>query len=415
MEPVKLQTNCGASLFVVEMPQVNSVATGILVRAGTRDELWPQEAGLAHAFEHMVFRGTDKFPNSEELTGYLEKVGGYVNAWTNSEMTFFYNVLPADHFKRGVEYLHELLMAPAFKPECISLEMKIVAEEIKRRNDDPARLAYDLSEEYAYGDHPLGKNTLGTVEAVTGFNRENFVSWQQKFYYPENFDFIVIGKINPEAALEIFNNYFLVANQRPRNSRPAIPSCAPKQKVVVVKKDIEQVHLVLAAPIGNAKDRTTEALTLFGVMLDGGMSFPLFQELREKRGLCYAASADVSPSSDIGLFLFYVGTDLQKWPVALKTMLDLIPVHRANPKLFKDAKSLLMGRISIKYESPQAMLSKLAYDIALEGKPILVKETLEEIESLTLDEVTAAVDKYLKPENFVQVFVAPEDFTPAAE
>ncbi len=412
LKAVKLLTDCGAPLFVVEMPNANSVATGVLVTAGTRDEVWPRQAGLAHAFEHMVFRGNKKFPNSKAVSGYLERVGGKVNAWTNQEMTFYHNVVPANHFEKAVDYLHSLLTTPIFTPEDIRLEMQNVIEEIKRLNDNPMSLALDTSEMTAYGDHPLANHTLGTAEAVSSFTQNDFMNWLETLYHAGNFAFLAVGKVSPDEALKMFNAYFIEATSRSKNVRLRITSCATLRKTVLIEKDVEQANVALAAPVAGASHGSTKALSVFEAMLDGGMSFPLFQEVREKRGLCYAVLAGLSPASDAGVFQIYVGTSPEKVKLALKTIFEVVEANRANQKLFEEAKELLKGRIALKHEAPANMLYKLVCDIGLEGEPKLIQETLAEIESITLREVTEAVDKYLKPEKFVQVFVAPKGFSP---
>lgn len=407
LKAVKLTTDCGAPMFVVEMPNANTIATGILVKAGSRDEFWPEEAGLAHAFEHMVFRGNAKFPTSQAVTGYLEKIGGRINAQTNQEITFYHNIVPANHFGKAVDYLNELLTTPAFNPKDIGLEMQNIIEEIKRFNDNPMSLALDTSELTAYGDHPLANQPLGIAKVVTSFVQKDFNAWLEKFYHAGNFSFIVVGKISPNDALKAFNYHFTKPKRLP-NTRLPISSFKPKKKLVIIKKDIKQTNIALAAPIAGADQRSTKALELFRAMLNGGMSFPLFQEVRRKRGLCYHVAAIVSPATDAGVFQFYVGTSPKKAQIALKTIFEVVKTNRANAELFEEAKELLKGRIALRNESPADILPKLALDIALEGKPKLIQETLEEIASITLDEVTAAVDKYLKPESFVQVFVAPK-------
>ena len=123
MRVVKLQTDCGAPLFVAEMPHVHSIALGILVRAGTRDEICPEESGLAHAFEHMVFRGNQRFRTSEQLTGYLEKLGGDVNASTSPETTFFHATVPGRYLPESVEYLYHLVSTPTFRSQYIAPQM----------------------------------------------------------------------------------------------------------------------------------------------------------------------------------------------------------------------------------------------------------------------------------------------------
>lgn len=407
MHAVEFTTDCGAKLFFIATSRVRSLAMGVLVKAGSRDEILPQESGLAHAFEHMVFRGNAKFATSDALTGYLEKVGGKVDANTDKETTFYHAVMPAEYAERGVEHLYHLVSTPIFHSRYIPPEIQNLIGEIKERNDDPEELVDDLSDEIMYGIHPLGKPILGTIESLNNLTRENFQHWQERFYHPSNFTFVVVGNAKAKEILALFNKYFKYTTAKPRNNRAFISNCTPKQRHFALNKDVEQLHVSLVAPIGGADRISTNALNLFEYMIDGGMSFPIFQELRERHGLGYRVGAEMRSESDIGVFKISMGIDPEKLDLALKAIFKIIRTSASDQQLFDEAKGLLLGRMAIEYEGTPAVLEKIVDDIVLEGRPKLIEETLKEIKEIKLEEVVKAVEKYLRQENFVQVFIAP--------
>lgn len=411
MHAIEFRTDCGAKLFVIATSRVRSLAMGVLISAGTRDEILPQESGLAHACEHMVFRGNAKFAASNVLTGHIEKVGGEVNAWTDQEVTFYHAVIPAEYAERGVEYLYHLVSTPTFHSRYISPEISNIIGEIRSRNDAPEELVNDTSDEILYGSHPLSKPVLGTVDSVSKLTKQDFIRWQERFYHPNNFTFIVVGRVRPKEILALFNRFFHERSTKTPNNRDRIVSCQPAKKQLILNKEVEQLHLMLAAPIGGANENSTKALSLFEVMVDGGMSFPFFQELREKHGLGYKIGAAMALWSDIGAFKIYVGIDPEKLDVAIKAIFKIIRASASNRQLFNEAKELLLGKISIQYENTADILDKLACDVTLEGRPKLIEETLEEIKNIKPEEVVSAVEKYLKPENFIRVIIAPNGFS----
>ena len=183
----------GAPIYYLEMPHVKSVAMGILVKTGTRDEIWPREAGIAHAVEHMVFRGTEEFSDSKNLAAYIEDVGGTLNAWTDNEATFFYNIMPADKIKRGIHSLSQLLRKTLINEKDIKIEMQNIAQEIRRANDDPQSYLRIKADEIIYNSHFLGRCELGTEESISSFKQRDFKNFMKKFYHPANYAFIAVG------------------------------------------------------------------------------------------------------------------------------------------------------------------------------------------------------------------------------
>src|SRR3989344_9441143 len=227
----------GSPLYLFRMPHVESVAVGVLVFAGTRDEVWPKEAGIAHALEHMVFQGNTRLPNSEAISGEIELLGGQNNAHTSQEGTFFYCTVPANAFSVAVRWLGDLLGKPIFPEHKIGPEMSNIVSEIRGYNDDPTYLCSMKFTENVYGQHPLGRNVLGTEAAVSSFVQTDFRNFMERLYYPQNYTFVVVGNVKTPEAVRLFDQMFMPDTRR-LSTRPK--EGVPMSKVhEVYERDIE--------------------------------------------------------------------------------------------------------------------------------------------------------------------------------
>ncbi len=405
----KLKTKSKSPLWIFPQPSANSVALGVLVLAGTRDEDWPKEAGMAHALEHMHFEGTEKFPTSGKLSGYLEEVGGTLNAWTQSEITFYYVHVPAEHVKRGVEILSQQLRASTFPEDKIASEMNVIIQEIRRRNDHPSSFIHNTYNQLVYGNHPLGKDLLGTEESVAAFNREAFFNFKNRYYNSNNTVLIVAGRIEDKVALNLFDEFFsFVPGERNKRIAAEVPNSYAKTKMI--NKDIEQVHLVLGTTTGVAASQDASLLELFGYMISGGMSFPLFDEVRDKRGLCYEIHGGLAKRSDVGNFSIYIGTDPKRYKEAIDATLDVIQQSKSDNILLDRAKTLRIGRLALYFEGMRNVIDIAANDIAYLGAPRGYEETKLEIEKSTIDDIERVVDKYLSKDKISRAMLVPHGF-----
>jgi len=409
MQFTKHETKSGAPLWLFSVPHAQSVAAGVLVFAGTRDEVWPKEAGIAHALEHMHFQGTKEFPTSKDVSEFIEEIGGRLNAWTWKEMTFYHAQTPVEYAKRIPKLLSEQMFFSTFPEEKIQVEMKNIVQEIRRRNDSPGRLIGDIALQHLYGKHPLSKDTLGTEDSVMGFTKSDFLGFKERYYQPANFVFVVAGNIDGAKAVELFDEYFTNGGGV-KNSRTPVPFEATSERNYVEKRDIEQLHLVMSAPVGASNDQTTQHLSLFGTMISGGMSFPLFQEVRDKLGLCYEIHASVEKLSDVGFFGVYIGTDHKRYKEAIEATQEVIAKSKTDEQLLKKAKDVKLGRLALTFESMDDVIDIAAFDIASLGAPRGYEEIKKEIEAIQIGDITRAVDTYLAPEKLYTSMLVPRGF-----
>jgi len=406
-EFICLKSASGVPIWFFPMPYIKTVAMGMLVKAGPRDET-PDEMGLAHATEHMVFMATRLFPNNQILSDYIESVGGYFNAFTASEETFYYNQLPAHEAERGFKVLSQMIREPKFTPENISVEMQNIIQEIHRDNDDPSSSICRALKEIMYGNHPLGHSTLGTEESVASFTKDHFERFISRLYVPDNFAFIIVGNIRPKKALNLFNQYFPESLTGNRNQRSIILEAKPTTFQVIMERDVKQAHLAFGTTTTSADNRLALALGLFKVMIDGGSSFPLAQEIRYKRGLCYEIWAANFNYSDLGNFTFYIGTDPKRKDEAFEASMKVVEQAKNSEELLGRAKKLILGQLAFRYEDSEKIIHQAVKEIALRDKPSSYQELIQKIQVVTVKDIEEAVNLYLTPEKMVKVMLIPK-------
>lgn len=407
---IKCETKSGVPLWVLPMPYLDSVSVGVAVNTGTRDEIWPKEAGIAHALEHMHFQGTKDFLNSRAIAEYIEETGGIINARTGREWTLYHCRLPSKYAERAVRIISEQIKNSIFPEEKISVEMKNIIQELHRRNDEPQRYLWELSQKFIYNNHSLAKDPLGLEESLQNFKREDFLNFKKRHYDSSNYTFVVIGNIDPKVAVEIFDKYFPEKIEKQPNIRPVENINLSSNRVNVIKKDIQQTHISLSPIISKADDLSWLHLSFYASMISGGMSFPLFQEVRDKLGLCYAVGANTSRQTDFGRFNIYVGTDHKKYKQAVEAIFEIVEKYKKDETLLEKVKNIKLGRLSLNYEHTGEILFQAVNDIVYIGRPRGFKEIKEEIESVTIQNITQSVDKYLQRESFFTTILAPNSF-----
>lgn len=404
------KTKSGVSLWTLSSSNYNSVAMGVIIKCGTRDEIWPKEAGIAHALEHMHFQGTTDFPNSQKLIEHVEEVGGRISAMTNNERTFYFSRVPSDHAEKAVHVISEQIKNSIFPEDKIPVEMKNVVQEIRRKNDDPKMHLGTLSKKFVYGDHPLGRDVLGTEESVLAFTKDDFLTFKKRYYNPSDYVFVTVGNIAEDEALKLFDKYFTDNSEKNPNNRKDEIVIDKTNKQFVENKELDQLHISLDALIGRGEDKSSLYLEFFRDMISGGMSFPLFQEVRDKRGLCYSIGALITKRMDVSNFSVYVGTDPKRYREAIDATMEVIEKSKSDINLLNKVKNLKLGKLMLNYENTEDIIMRTANDVLFFGRPRGFEEIKKEIEEVKIEDIKNAVDKYLNPKSIYTTMLAPKDF-----
>ena len=309
----------GMTVLTDRMPHLESASLGVWVGTGSRDEK-ADEHGISHLLEHMAFKGTKK-RSAREIAETIEAVGGDLNAATSVESTaYFCRVLKAD-VPLALDVLSDILAEPAFDPDELQREQNVIVQEIGAKEDDPDDLVFERLQEIAFPGQPVGRSILGTPETVTSFNPGKLRTYLDRNYRGPNMLVAAAGAVDHGQIVAEAERRFASFNG-PDAPQPEAAKFGGGTQVET--RDLEQVHIALALEGLPITDAQIYDLQVFTNVLGGGMSSRLFQEVREKRGLCYTVHAFHMPYSDTGMFGLYAGTDENDAPELMRVVVDEI-------------------------------------------------------------------------------------------
>ncbi len=376
----------GLRVITEFLPAVRSVALGIWVGVGSRDED-ETHAGATHYLEHLLFKGTGR-RTALEISSEMDAVGGEMNAFTAKEYTCYYaRVLDAD-LPLAVDVLSDMVTSSLITSKDVDAERNVVLEEIAMNDDDPSDTVHEAFTAKLFGDTPLGRPILGTVDSINAITREHIFEHYQARYTPEHLVVAAAGNVGHDTVLELVAQSFGAALDRPAEpARPRLTgSYLPGQAgagPTLVSRSIEQANLVLGCEALARTDERRFALGVLNAAFGGGMSSRLFQEVRERRGLAYSVYSFSGQHADTGMWGIYVGCLPSKADEVLAICTD--EIARVVEGGLTDAelargKGQVRGSIVLGLEDPSSRMSRL-------GKSELVYPRLEPV-----DEVIASID-----------------------
>lgn len=346
----------GVRVMLVPVEGVKSVAVGVYVGAGSRYET-QKINGISHFTEHMVFKGTRKFPTYRE-TSYLEGLGAIQNAWTSEHHTVFYCKIVGDKWKKALEMVKELALFPVFPVKDLEIERGVVLEEIKRREDRPDQQVGEVLQGMLYRGSPLGMTVLGEPGVIKTLSRDDFLKYHQSQYVSDNVVVVLAGGIKNEMAniKRQIEGWFGGMVQKEAGDFEAVKEVQSKPQAEVLHKEKgNQVHLELAVRGISFYDKRRYALKILTSLLGRGMSSRLFVEIREKRGLCYTISASDIKMKDTGFWTVYAGLNKERLDEAIEAILvemGKVKQDLVGEKELTEAKEKIRGMIVFAQEDP---------------------------------------------------------------
>jgi predicted Zn-dependent peptidase len=377
----------GLSVVTDRMPHLESATLGVWVGAGSRFEQ-PDEHGISHLLEHMAFKGT-KRRSARQIAEEIEAVGGDLNAATSVESTAYYaRVLKAD-VPLALDVLSDILTESTFDDDELRREQNVIVQEIGAAEDTPDDLVFERLHETAFPKQPLGRSILGTPETVRSFNPARIRAYLARNYRGPSMLVAAAGAIEHKAIVAEAERRFASFNG------PAAPAPEPAKfggGTRVESRDLEQVHIALALQGLPVKDEQLYSLQVFTNVLGGGMSSRLFQEVREKRGLCYTINAFHMPYSDSGLFVLYAGTDEADAPELMRVAIDQVAIatQTLNDAEVARSKAQMKAGLLMALESSEARLGQMARQMLAYGRPIPLEEIVAKVDAVTVESARAA-------------------------
>jgi predicted Zn-dependent peptidase len=366
------------------MRSVETIAVGLYAATGSRHE---DESvnGVAHLFEHMVFKGAGG-RSSREISELVEDVGGDLNASTDRELTAFYLSLLADDLGLGVRLLSDLVRRPHFEMKHLELEKKVVLQELAEARDTASDLVFEDLQDAAFPKQPLGRSVLGTEDSIRSIGVEDLQSWLNRQYSPTGLVLVAAGKLDHERLVDLAEHAF--GDMPTGNALPAPPAHFVGGRRFVRRKS-DQAHIAVAVPAPNWGAPDAYASQLFADVIGAGSSSRLFQQLREDQGLAYSVSAGAQNFTDAGMFWTYVAAhrddaelvhrEIERVLAETVTTLEQREVDRA--------RALAKAGMMMNLESCWGQASYLASRLLRDGSLCEPHEIVERLDRVTVDQV----------------------------
>jgi predicted Zn-dependent peptidase len=389
------ELDSGVRVVTERLPSVRSVALGFWVRTGSRDET-PEQAGISHFLEHLLFKGTDRF-SSTEIDEIFDGMGAEINAGTGKETTSVYSRFLDQHLERAFDVMADMVLRPSY-PD-IDSERQVVCEEIAMYEDEPSDKVHDVLSSAVFGDHPLGRPVIGRAEVISSVPVPDIARYHDHRYNSDNLVLAGAGNIDHDRLVELAtaSQGELSGSQNGRVDPPA----APEARRLFHQKTTEQYHLCVGAPGLAREDERRFVLRVLDTILGGSTSSRLFQEIREKRGLAYAVYSYQSHYVDSGQTSIYVGTrpeNVQEAFEIIGRQLDRIRTEPVSEAELERAKENVKGRTVLSMESPLARMNRLGSSLLMDVPLLTLDETLAKIDAVALEDVSELAAELLAPE-----------------
>ena len=390
---------------ITDQMEVESTSIGVWIDAGSaKEEL--NECGIAHMLEHMAFKGTTN-RNAEEIAREIEDVGGDINAYTSKEVTAYYLKVLHENSDLGIDILSDIIKNSTLPEDEIERERGVIISEIGQSFDSPDDRVFENFTETAFHNQSLGRPILGTKKTVNNFQRSDLQSFFSSHYGLKNMVVVASGNIEPDWFMGVVEDKFSEIKHKVKSSNI---EAKWNEGFIGEDRDLEQIQLVFGIEGLNNIDLDRYSLRALAIILGGGMSSRLFQELREKRGLCYSIFSFTQMQSSSGVLGFYAGTSLNdgnelldaslnEWK-KLKGSITKEEVSRAKAQM---RSGFIMGQ-----ESTGSRAEYLAKTMLNFGKLVSTDHILKEIENISIKSIEAVIERIFSSTQPVLSIIGPD-------
>lgn len=387
-------------LRMIHMPAQSPVAyCGYAVNAGARDEE-PQEHGLAHFVEHMIFKGTEHH-KANYILNRIESVGGELNAYTTKEETFVYSIFMKEHFLRAFDLLTDLVFYSSFPEIEIEKEKDVILDEISSYEDSPSELIFDDFENLLYKEHALGHNILGEEETLERFSTTTGKSFMNRYYTPGNMVFFSMGDIPFNKIVKWAESLF---STLPAHSSP------PKRKVptlssassLTMSKETHQAHVMIGSHAFSMFDEKRIPMFLLNNIIGGpGMNNRLNVSLREHNGLVYSVESNITSYTDTGLFSIYFGTDPKNKEKAIRLVhreIEKLHETKLTEKQLTAAKKQALGQLGVSIDNREGLFLNMGKSFLHYNFFASMEEVFNQINDITAEGILDIAQTVLTPD-----------------
>lgn len=387
-------------LRMIHMPAQSPVAyCGYAVNAGARDEE-PQEHGLAHFVEHMIFKGTEHH-KANYILNRIESVGGELNAYTTKEETFVYSIFMKEHFLRAFDLLTDLVFYSSFPEIEIEKEKDVILDEISSYEDSPSELIFDDFENLLYKEHALGHNILGEEETLERFSTTTGKSFMNRYYTPGNMVFFSMGDIPFNKIVKWAESLFsiLPAHSSPQKRKAPTLSSASS---LTMSKETHQAHVMIGSHAFSMFDEKRIPMFLLNNIIGGpGMNNRLNVSLREHNGLVYSVESNITSYTDTGLFSIYFGTDPKNKEKAIRLVhreIEKLHETKLTEKQLTAAKKQALGQLGVSIDNREGLFLNMGKSFLHYNFFASMEEVFNQINDITAEGILDIAQTVLAPD-----------------
>jgi len=389
----------GVRVITEHVPSSRSASVGVWVGVGSRDE-GASVAGAAHFLEHLLFKSTPT-RSAVQIAQAVDAVGGELNAFTAKEHTCYYaHVLDTD-LELAVDLVADVVLRGRCDPDDVELERDVVLEEIAMRDDDPEDALADVFLSALFGEHPVGRPVIGSVDSVSAMTRTQLHSFHVRRYTPERMVVAVAGNVQHDEVVPLVRHYFgprLVRGRTPVPPRKGTGRVTGRPDLTLINRDAEQTHVSLGVRAPGRHWGRRWALSVLNTALGGGLSSRLFQQVRENRGLAYTVYSTVDTFADCGALSVYAACLPERFDEVVRVageVLETVALEGITEAECRIAKGSLRGGLVLGLEDSGSRMNRIGRSELNYGEHRSLADTLARIDAVTLDEVNAVARQLL--------------------
>ena len=390
----------GLRLLMAPMPGMRSASISFFFTVGSRFES-NSNAGISHFIEHMLFKGSNKYPNARLISEAIEGVGGVFNASTGKELTHYSARVPGEHAMVVLDVLADMVHHPLFDPVEIEKERSVIIEELSSTHDDPQEWVGLLIDEAMWPRLPLGRDDAGYIETVANIKRQQMLDYLDEYYRPNSLIISVAGNINTACILEKCERLFSKWEPRQHASWTQCLPPTDTSQVVLIEKETEQVNLCLGT-LGIAYSSPDYyTLMLINAILGDGMSSRLFQTIREEQGLAYDIGSYFNSYAETGNFVVSAGVDPSQVEAAIRAIVNELSRLCTTPVPTDELdriKAYIKGGLFLGLEGTSQVASWLGSQESLRGKILDLDEIIAHVENVTAQDIQRLAQTCFAPQ-----------------
>lgn len=407
----------GIRVFTSQIPYLRSVSIAFYFGVGARYEPDPI-SGASHFIEHMLFKGSERFPTAQTISEAIEGVGGVLDAATDKEVTVYSAKVASQHFDLALRLITDMARNPLMQAEEIEKERGVIIEELSMYRDSPADWVNVLADETMWPEQPLGREVAGTRETVSSLSRETLVEYKTRHYTPSNLVVSIAGNVTEAQVMDALTTLLGDWQDAPAPHWTPSPIVPTTERVRLETRSTEQTNLCLMTPGIGHMDPRHYAMTLLNAALGDGMSSRLFVEIRERLGLAYDIGSGPSYYHGTGSFTVSAGVEPKRTEATIRAVIGELQKLRDEPLRAEElarVKEYTKGRMALRLEDTYSVAAWMGGQEIITGEPLELDEVMARLDAVTVEQTQALARDLFTGEGLRLAVIGPQKDSAALE